>query len=352
MEIAATTIIILLFLFISSKVFSSKLLSHVTYDCYFSADEAFEDDEIEFTEEISNNKVLPVPWLKTEFSMPRWLEFPQQQSCITKDSRIVTSFFSVRGMCKIKRVWKVKCLRRGNFSIGNIHIVASDILGHSVISASPDMSKMKKLSVRVLPLADEYDRQINDISLMTGETIVRNKILKDEFFTNGIREYVPGDRIASVNWYATARERSLMVNKYDCTSSCSLTLIMNMQTSQFDVFESVHLDKLENCIKTCASIINTKTSEGLTVRYMANTLIGNEAVDISSSDALPLLETLADITNIVSRAFPDFLQSALPFLRDSYVIVVSPYSSKELLELTYGDPSVILIVPEQTGGTL
>lgn len=350
MEIASTAAVIIIFFYISARIFSAKLMSKVTYNCYFSTDEAFENEEIEFTEEISNNKILPVPWIKTEFSVPKWLEFPHKQSTITADNRLVTSFFSIRGMCRIRRVWKVKCVKRGHFSIESIHMVASDVLGHALVSSSPDLNNIKNISVRVLPLAEDNHSQINDVSILNGDTLLKNKLIKDEFFKEGIREYVPGDKISSINWYATARERSLMVNKYDCTSCCTLTIIMNMQTTALDISESSNHDKLEACIKTCAGIIGYGTSRGMTVRYISNTMINDVAVDLSASDPIPLLEILADTGTAVSKAFPVFLSMMLPFVRDSYTVVVTPYYDEEITRILSEDASVSLIIPEAFQG--
>ena len=43
-------------------------LKDVSYKLSISTPEAFEGEEIEITEEITNDKWLPLPWIRTEIS--------------------------------------------------------------------------------------------------------------------------------------------------------------------------------------------------------------------------------------------------------------------------------------------
>ena len=87
------------------------------YRCYLSTDEAFEGDEIELVEELTNAKLLPMPWLKAEITASCFLEFAGTQSVVTDQTRFVSSFFSLRGYQKVVRRWKVKCLKFGVYSV-------------------------------------------------------------------------------------------------------------------------------------------------------------------------------------------------------------------------------------------
>ena len=116
------------------------------YRCYLSASEVFEGDEIELVEELTNAKLLPMPWLKAEITASRFLEFAGTQSVVTDQTRFVSSFFSLRGYQKVVRRWKVKCLKFGTYSVERIVLVSSDLLGLESISHPAGLSA----SVRVL----------------------------------------------------------------------------------------------------------------------------------------------------------------------------------------------------------
>ena len=51
------------------------MLKGISYNRFFSVYRAFEGQEIEMVERISNKKLLPVPWLRIESKISENLEF-------------------------------------------------------------------------------------------------------------------------------------------------------------------------------------------------------------------------------------------------------------------------------------
>ena len=95
-----------------------------------------EGDEVGLVEIVSNRKWLPLPWLKSELSTSRWLEYAGSQSEVVGDRRYVPSFFTLKSYQKVSRTWKVRCLKRGVFEIRRVDLVGSDLLGFSSFSHS------------------------------------------------------------------------------------------------------------------------------------------------------------------------------------------------------------------------
>ena len=95
-----------------------------------------------------NAKSLPVPWLKAELTLPKWLNFPESHCAVAHDARFVTSFFSLRSQAKVSRVWNVTCEKRGIYQVEHVVLVTSDLLGAVRLSlGAADTGK----TVTVLP---------------------------------------------------------------------------------------------------------------------------------------------------------------------------------------------------------
>ena len=70
-------IIFVTFLVVSIQAWITNrwILKGIEYSRYFSVNSAFEGQEIEMIERISNRKLLPVPWLRIESKISENLEF-------------------------------------------------------------------------------------------------------------------------------------------------------------------------------------------------------------------------------------------------------------------------------------
>lgn len=64
--------------FILSLVYNSWALKGVKYSRYFSKEAVFEGERIDMIEVITNEKLLPLPWLRLESSMASGLIFGAQ----------------------------------------------------------------------------------------------------------------------------------------------------------------------------------------------------------------------------------------------------------------------------------
>ena len=121
-------------------VYSRYGLRSVTYSCRFSCDEVTEGDRLELIEEIENSGFLPLPYLRSEYAVSRWLDLADMHSTVTGRTRFVSSLFYLRGRSRITRRWKVQALQRGEYALPHVLLVSSDLLGtaRSARPADPD----------------------------------------------------------------------------------------------------------------------------------------------------------------------------------------------------------------------
>ncbi len=129
MELIAVILLVLLVLFGEIGLYRRNGLKGLSYRCRFSETECTEGDSLQFVETVSNEKGMPVPWLKAELTTSCWLDFPGTNSSQTGENRFVTSFFSVRGHAKVSRVWNITCEKRGAYEMEHVVLVTSDLLG-------------------------------------------------------------------------------------------------------------------------------------------------------------------------------------------------------------------------------
>ena len=187
MEVIALALICLLAVWVQNRLYQKNAFKGLTYRCYLSKDQVFEGEEIELIEEIENRKWLPLPWFKSEITVSRWLDFAGAQAQLTDRQRFVPSFFMLKSYQRVNRRWKVKCLKRGEYSVEQIVLVTSDLLGASTLSQGAQAGA----TVLVLPRPLDEDEVRVAPRSFTGDIVVRRSLLEDPFSISGVRECFP-----------------------------------------------------------------------------------------------------------------------------------------------------------------
>lgn len=103
----------------------------------------------------------------------------------------------------------LRCHRWGNYDLGDVRLRARDRLGLLVWEEAVD----RRQRLRVYPTPEALRRIVRPVTtqLFTGNEVARQKGDGLEFAD--LREFVPGDRLRSINWRASARRGDLVVNE-------------------------------------------------------------------------------------------------------------------------------------------
>jgi len=103
---------------------------------------------------------------------------------------------------------KLRCLRWGNFEVGELRLRARDRLGLVVWETTVDRRRL----LRVYPLPETLRRVVGPVATQpfSGNEVARQKGDGLEFAD--LRLFAPGDRVRSINWRASARRDVLVVN--------------------------------------------------------------------------------------------------------------------------------------------
>lgn len=332
MELIVLLILVAAFFGAENLIYKRYWHKSLKYECRFSQDEVYEGDEIELIETVTNAKALPLTWAKAEINASRWLAFAGSQSVVTGDSRFVPSFFVLKSHHRVTRRWKVRCLRRGNYTIDRIVLITTDLFGQHSFSLPVDIN----IHLTVLPRPRDTEESLFSQNGLSGEVIVPRRLNTDPFFVNGVREYTPYDSANRIHWAATAKNDRIMVRSNDSTSDQTVTILLNMQTRPDEGPYITDAEDVEHGITAAATVITQTTGIGIATRFVSNGGQEDSAPLFTGSGAgeeysLELLRVLAGMQVTKSENFVTFSEQVLSRDRTSDLILITPYLDDDVL---------------------
>ncbi len=326
MELLIIVIIIAAVVLAEQWFYSRMCGRYVGYSCRFDRDTAEEGQELELIETAENAGVLPLPFMKAELTIPAAIEPLQGKGTVTDRDRFITGFFLVRSMSRIRRVRKVKALARGVYSVTAARVQTGDLLGGVRISF-PAESTGGRLTV--LPVPAESEAVFPErIRRKVGETIVRNSLVSDPFYTAGAREYEMGDPVSRIHWKASAHMQQLMVRQEERTALPSVLIILNVQSDSEESGNSSAEPQLqEHTIRLCVRCIQEVLSEGYNVTLAGNgiTPLGEPLV-VSGVDYDSFRFALAEMSTDEFMPFRQFIKRWETIPMDTAAVLITPYT--------------------------
>ncbi|MBA3475615.1 MAG: DUF58 domain-containing protein, partial [Actinobacteria bacterium] len=155
---------------------------------------ALEQDELDVQLDVTSDQ--PVERLELLLVLPNGLEVAAGASTVSvrlgwDDERTIEL--------------RLRCVRWGNYQLGDIRLRARDRLGLLAWEQQLDL----KTLLRVYPLPETLRRIVPPVATQpsTGNEVARQKGEGLEFAD--LREFAPGDRVRSINWRASARRSGL-----------------------------------------------------------------------------------------------------------------------------------------------
>ena len=159
---------------------------------------ALEQDELELELVVSSER--PIERLELLLGLPEGLEIVSGGPALSvrlgwEDERTITL--------------RLRCVRWGNYQIGDIRLRARDRLGLLTWETRFD----RRTHLRVYPLPETLRAIVTPVSTQpfAGNQVSRQKGEGLEFAD--LREFAAGDRVRSINWRASARRNLLVVNE-------------------------------------------------------------------------------------------------------------------------------------------
>jgi len=268
MSIPWFIIITVAIIFGQSYIYSKWGLSRILYKRTFSKSIVFEGEEIEMVDEISNKKLLPIPWLRLESKIHASLKFRKisNQDNEIDSEEFHRTLFSLMPYQKVKRRQKLTCTQRGYFQFKTVSMTTGDAFGFG----SSFESKQAKAELTVYPKLAPLDEIPLPSHSWLGDITVKRWIIEDPFVIAGVRDYSYGDPMNTINWKATARTNSLQVSKRDYTADHHLLIYLNFDETE-DIWLPVKdLELFEQGISYAASLAQYTLSQGISTGFGCN----------------------------------------------------------------------------------
>ena len=325
--------VIVILLIIAVAAISESLAYHflglkgLSYTAALNKSEVMEGDTVVLTEELSNRKLLPLPFVKTEIIAPVLLDFNTEAKTSKEQLCYIPSVFSLKGREKCTRVRNIKCTGRGVFELGASSLYGTDLFGFSGFTLLTGVKE--PLTVLPTPLnAEDFEPCSR---LFFGDIIVRRFICEDPFLISGSHEYTGREPMNSIFWNGTAKAGRLMALNRDYTTSSRVLILLNFQRRD-DIITAAPDPVCEVLIKAAALALDQSVRIGAEFGLAMN-LPGEEQPEVNGGDGFRMkqLRRLAAVKPDCKYGVAEFIDSVnIGGYTD--IVLITPTLSEETAE--------------------
>ncbi|MFC4404944.1 DUF58 domain-containing protein [Gracilibacillus xinjiangensis] len=345
MNIAWVIVALLFIVFIQGMIYSKWGLKGITYKREFKQQTVFEGETIEMVDQITNRKLLPIPWIRLESKISHHLAGTTEKDKGTEEV-FHRSLFSLLPYQKITRRHQLIATKRGYYPLDTVSVTTGDAIGFGESFDSIQAST----AVTVYPQVVSVDEIPLPSHSWLGDITVKRWIIEDPFLYAGVREYQAGDPLNAINWKATARSQTMQINKKDYTADHHLMIYVN-----FDSNEDIRLpiekpEVIEKALSYAASLAAYTIEQGIATGFgcngyfvepFTNTLERiKPSVRVEPSNSRSqleyILDTIAKVKIDRSRNFRAFLEEDLEEeIRDTDIIIFTQQISEKVEQKIY-----------------
>lgn len=289
-----------LLIWLESVILGAPALKRVRYSREFEKDRCFAGDQLTMIEKITNEKRLPVPWLRLEALLPASFSFQTGEDLGVSRGNIYQnhqSLFTMRPFTKISRKHFVTCQNRGVFQMESVTMTGGDLF--NIYSASQKLPV--SVSLIVYPSLLSNDEMPNNYEVWQGELEVSRWIVEDPFLITGVRPYGENDPMNRIHWSASARTGEMQVYKQGYSSAPQTMILFNIQESD-DMWSVVTRPELaERGLSYAATAVSYAAGRGLKTGFSHNAYSDSSEAririeaDYGSVHAESILRAMAEV---------------------------------------------------------
>jgi len=325
----------------------------LSLDIRFSSKEAFEGDALYLHEELTNNKLLPLPWVFVKFSVSQNLIFEGDDRKTTSDAHYQSDLFTIKMFQKIKRKMPFVCAKRGYYRLRKINMTCSNLLHNRRFDKK--LANASELTVFPRLIDDNVD--INLIYKNLDATMLSNSLINpDPFEFRGIREYQPTDPMRDINFKASAVAQQLMVNIHAPTCAKRLKIILNTEYNR----KYPEFELYEQAIRLAATMTDKYINQGVNLSFYTNgkDVASGDDITINSGEGRghmhKIFQALARISlNFKASNISNYLKNQQNNGQNPVYFIISPYNEPDFLDaiedMKNRGLSVFVVVPIQKG---
>lgn len=320
---------------VAGWAWNRQSLRHVTFQRTFSERRLFLGETVDLTVRASNDKRLPISWLRIddEYPLPITLLEGASQPSTKPDVASLSSVMSLRWYEGASWHYRLRCDQRGVYAFGPTRLQSGDPFG---------LFNCERLIVEqdwlvVYPAVKPVEGLLLPSKEPFGDSRAGQWIFEDPSRSAGIRNYAPGDGLKRVHWKATARQQQLQVKVYEPTATFQVVIFLDMATLPKPWHGSVP-ELLERGISVAASVASNVIASRYQVGLLANGCWPQSDQPLkvlpsrSPNQLTRVLEALAAVSSVPTIAIEALLtkESAhLPW--GATLVVITAVLSEELL---------------------
>ncbi len=325
---------------------------NITVLLRFETDALYAGEETKLYEVIENRGAMPVPVLEVGFHTRKELDFAGADNTNVSDYIYKRDIFAVLGRQKITREIPLKCTRRGHYEIREAELATHSLLyrkrlgkeleSNAAIYVYPRMANVSD----IMPLCER----------MLGTLQCAKRLYEDPFAFRTIRDYTTDDPMKAINWKASAKTGTLMVNTFDSALSQKAMLFLDVEDSGILKYQ----DLVEESISIAASLARRLLRRGIEVGFCFNgsTAAGQESgfAPTNKKEMLIRMERILAEYQTVNGAHPfgaELNKYSVP--ADTLLIFITKNLSLALFDAIKrraGESQTILVCPVYRGEAL
>ncbi len=259
-----------LLILLTTDIWAKYCLNDLRFERELSERRVLFGEEITLAIAVENAKLLPLPWLEIEDTMPRLLTIQGQQARVnpTSNRALLENLFSPRWYERVTRRYTLICNARGVHTFGPTRVRSGDLFGFTDRQETLENLEYLIVYPLVLPLSS-FNLPAR---YPFGDRRAPRRLLEDPARVIGVRDYHYGDDLRRVHWKATARAMQLQSKVYEATTTYTLVMFLNVAI-QLDAYFGIHPELQELSVCAAASIANWALDEGYAVGLHANSIM-------------------------------------------------------------------------------
>ena len=337
-------------------IFGYSARNKISYSRVFGQSYCYAGDRVEMVETISNEKWLPVVWLRLEAMLPASLKFQNMDTMYISEGSIYQnhrSIFTLQPYSRITRTHHAVATARGIYKLQSAAMTGGDLFGLFLSTNHIPMD----VTLAVYPKLLGLDELPSSYRTWQGELEVSRWLVEDPFLITGTREYSSSDPMNRIHWKASARTGALQVYKQGYTAEPEVMLIVNVQVSA-EMWNVVSKpEEVEAALSYAATIASHLQKQGMRVGFAHNAHTSDQ---VSELRILPaggdghleeLLRAMAAVQMKCRLPFEQLLSDEIELqsgLEDSldYVFLTAFVSPRmqEQIELLRAKGSTVLVL--------
>ena len=293
-----------------ARFWNRVALQKLTYERKFPQERVFFGDDIYMDLVLSNRKPIPLAWLDIEDQLPQGI-MPSSAALRRNLQSGIDSLSHATAVAWYERIrwrYRIDVVGRGEYHIGPARMESGDPFGF--FRSRKIASRLDTLVVypKVYPLDDIGIPPARPLGEIRGGL----EIFPDPSRPAGIREYVRGDPLKTIDWKATAKQQRLMVRTFEPSSSHTVIIAAAVDTME-PYWLSLSPEDLERVISIAASMALFISERQYSVGLFSNDMpvLSQRSMTVPPSSEPAHLHTILTALALTRPFAPNAMSSAL-----------------------------------------